>query len=453
MASKRDLVEAHSFNRRRLVTAFLSGAPGGREVEPVRYGRTLAGGIVLAALLVAGAAVAGVLKPAVGDGWRENGLVIAKDSGSRFVQYEGTLFPVINITSARLALAGQDQVKVSYVPDDVLVDEPKSQPVGIPGAPDYLTPASLLVQDRWSACTNEQGGLTVDVSDTPGARRSSQDSLLARDTKDRLWLVSGSRRYAVPAGRLGQSVLRGVGVGQDDPFPASDAWLQLVPEGTSLAPFTVPGSGSRFSGSTGVSGLDVVGTPVSVDGTGYVLGRRGLVQLSDFAYAVYTATSRLPEQQVDVGDVQSVPAQSASGVVPGDWPTELPDQTDDRRPCLQLVAGEDGATSTPVLAEATRDEARATGAQRLVRVEQGRGALVRSTTRSRASTNDTTFLVDSRGTRFAIGPKDQVPTVLRALGYESVEPIATPRAWVELFASGPELSLAAAVQAADGAKQ
>ncbi len=80
MASKRDLVEAHSFNRRRLVTAFLSGAPGGREVEPVRYGRTLAGGIVLAALLVAGAAVAGVLKPAVGDGWRENGLVIAKDS-------------------------------------------------------------------------------------------------------------------------------------------------------------------------------------------------------------------------------------------------------------------------------------------------------------------------------------------------------------------------------------
>jgi hypothetical protein len=114
------------------------------------------------------------------------------------------------------------------------------------------------------------------------------------------------------------------------------------------------------------------------------------------------------------------------------------------------VAGEDGATSTPVLAEATRDEARATGAQRLVRVEQGRGALVRSTTRSRASTNDTTFLVDSRGTRFAIGPKDQVPTVLRALGYESV---ATPRAWVELFSSGPELSLAAAVQAADGAKQ
>ena len=32
MATKKDLVEAYSFSRRRLVTAFLSGAPGGREV-------------------------------------------------------------------------------------------------------------------------------------------------------------------------------------------------------------------------------------------------------------------------------------------------------------------------------------------------------------------------------------------------------------------------------------
>ncbi len=53
MSSKKDLVEAHSFNRRRLITAFVSGAPGGREVEPVRYGRTLVGGLVLALLIVA----------------------------------------------------------------------------------------------------------------------------------------------------------------------------------------------------------------------------------------------------------------------------------------------------------------------------------------------------------------------------------------------------------------
>ncbi len=61
MGTQRDLVEAQSFNRRRLVTAFLSGAPGGRALEPARVGRTLVGGLVLAALLTAGAAVSGVL--------------------------------------------------------------------------------------------------------------------------------------------------------------------------------------------------------------------------------------------------------------------------------------------------------------------------------------------------------------------------------------------------------
>ena len=62
MGTQRDLVEAHSFNRRRLVTAFVSGAPGGREIEPTRPGRTIAAGLVLAVLLVAGAAVSGALQ-------------------------------------------------------------------------------------------------------------------------------------------------------------------------------------------------------------------------------------------------------------------------------------------------------------------------------------------------------------------------------------------------------
>ena len=59
MATKKDLVEAYSFSRRRLVTAFVSGAPGGREVEPSRPGRTIVGGIALAVLMIAGLAADG----------------------------------------------------------------------------------------------------------------------------------------------------------------------------------------------------------------------------------------------------------------------------------------------------------------------------------------------------------------------------------------------------------
>ena len=61
MATKRDLVEAHQFSRRRLITAFVSGAPGGREVEPARPGRALVGGLALALLVVAGGAVTGLI--------------------------------------------------------------------------------------------------------------------------------------------------------------------------------------------------------------------------------------------------------------------------------------------------------------------------------------------------------------------------------------------------------
>ena len=62
MATHRDLVDAQAFSRRRLVAAFVSGAPGGREVEPVRPGRVLIGGIALSMLLMAGAAIAGFLQ-------------------------------------------------------------------------------------------------------------------------------------------------------------------------------------------------------------------------------------------------------------------------------------------------------------------------------------------------------------------------------------------------------
>jgi tetrahydromethanopterin S-methyltransferase subunit C len=69
MVTQRDLVEANSFNRRRLVAAFLSGSTGGYDIEPIRPVRTLAAGFVLAVLLVAGSAVVRVLAPGLPDGW------------------------------------------------------------------------------------------------------------------------------------------------------------------------------------------------------------------------------------------------------------------------------------------------------------------------------------------------------------------------------------------------
>ena len=112
MSTKRDLVEAHAFSRRRLVTAFVSGAPGGREVEPNRPGRAIIGGVALAILLVAGAAIAGVFSPRTQANWRDAGIVIAKESGNNYVVIEnGDPLRPTDPVSARLIFGSTAEVR------------------------------------------------------------------------------------------------------------------------------------------------------------------------------------------------------------------------------------------------------------------------------------------------------------------------------------------------------
>ena len=52
MASKSELLQAQAFNRRRLQTAFTSGAPGGRELPPAKPLRGVVVSVALAILTV-----------------------------------------------------------------------------------------------------------------------------------------------------------------------------------------------------------------------------------------------------------------------------------------------------------------------------------------------------------------------------------------------------------------
>lgn len=66
MATGKDLVEAHSFSRRRLVAAFVSGAAAGPVAETPRAARPVVGGLALAGLLLAAVAVVRVLGGGIG---------------------------------------------------------------------------------------------------------------------------------------------------------------------------------------------------------------------------------------------------------------------------------------------------------------------------------------------------------------------------------------------------
>lgn len=433
MSSKKDLVEAHAFNRRRLATAFVSGAPGGREVEPVRLGRAVVGGVVLATMVVAGAAVAGFLKPTLPEDWKDQGLVIGKENGSRFVALDGELYPVINSTSARLLL---EDFEVTSVPVDKIAEESPGATIGIPGAPDVLPVPDQLVQTGWTACADIEGRTRLRIHEEPGARGVT-DALVVETTDGATFVVAGGHRYRVPE-QSHDSVLRAIGLDGQDPWRVSGLWLDLFAEGEPLGAFTVPGSGERAPARLDApDGLDTVGSVLRIDGEPYLLLEDGLKEMSQFSYALYRsggAGSRLPDGEVSTGETSGIP-EAPEDPVPAEWPTAVPDAFGGDHACA-LLDTEPDEDATVTLAEPTTEAAVPSddGAVLGVDVEPGHGALVR-TTGSGVEKVGTTYLVDASGVHYGVGDS----TDLARLGYADVAPVPVPLPWADLLASGPVL--------------
>jgi len=241
VASKRDLVEAHAFNRRRLVAAFVSGAPGGREVEPTRPARAVVVGAVLAVLVVGGAAIAGYLRPGLPAGWDQNTLVVARTSGARYVATGGVLYPVANTVSTRLLVPAQD-FKVVLAPDDKIALKKRGASIGIIGAPDALPARDALVQSGWTSCLDQSGGTRLRLSRAAGAAPApARSALLVRSGTD-LVVVSGGYRFRVSAVERA-ATLRALGLDAVTPVRAPGAWLDLFPVGQDLAPLQLAEAG------------------------------------------------------------------------------------------------------------------------------------------------------------------------------------------------------------------
>lgn len=453
MSSKRDLVEAHDYNRRRLITAFVSGAPGGREVEPVRYARALIGGVVLAGMVLAGAAVGGLIKPQLPDGWNDYGLVVNKDTGARYIALKDTLYPVINTTSGRLIASGEDgQVTINSVGGDQLDGMKIGSTIGIPGAPDALPPAGSLVQDGWVACTNEQGGLQVTVNDPGPATPVPDTALLVEAGLERgeRYLISGTRRYPV-SGRNIDNTLRTLGL-PTNPFKAPGNWVNLPEAGPEIVPFEVPGQGERVE--TGVPGLDRAGVPVTQGGRYYILTSRGgeaaLMAVSEFAYAVYTSGgpgAQFEPQSPAPGElrrIESIQPPSELASIFAEWPQARPEAYNESSPCLMLRDRGDFTETT--LATPTSADAVPEGAATGVRVQEGRGAVVQESSANVRSEGGDVILIDSTGTRFSMDDDARA-----RLGYGSVSVPAVSQGWTLLFEDGPALSRtqAARLAAAD----
>jgi hypothetical protein len=454
MATKKDLVEAHAFSRRRLVTAFVSGAPGGREVEPVRPGRVLIGGVALSVLLLAGAAIAGFLLGRPPAQWLEApSFVISKDTGEQYVVLRGGDDPLLqrvpNYVSAQL-LIGDAELTPFTVRDKYIRTVQLGEDLGIEGAPAGLPAVDELVDDGWTACTGAGVGIKVAVQRTPAVEDLVGSAFLV-SSGGQEWLVAtappvGSRqgsayRFPMPEDSTMASTLGNkLGFGAS-PTEVDEEWLNLFRPGAPLeaASYGVAGKGRPVPYAdtrADLSRFRVGDLLQSSAGPYYLLGDEKPQRLSDFAGMVYDVVGE-PVTQVD----DDLFADFGDPTYPGEWPASVPAAVSGGAMCGVLHPAADGAAEISLATNPTgaADPAGVRAGRHEVDVEPSAGAFVLSGSGEPAD-EGSPYVIDTKGEKYALHGS----LVPQYIGYGDVDPPLVPSAWLEFFETGVPLSTNAA---------
>lgn len=469
MSTKKDLVEAYAFSRRRLVTAFVSGAPGGREVEPARPGRTVVAGVAIAVLLLAGAAIAGVFDNRDPVDWDESGLIVDADSGALYVVLEDDipgfteprLRSVVNVTSAQLIL-GHD-AEAQEVSGEEIGGRQKGPPVGIIDAPATVPSAADLMNSGWTSCTGEGYGVRTHVGAEPQVMPAPEAGLVVATGRQSYLIATGpsvgetpetARSYLLP--RSPDSLLRDLGVDLErDAVPVSEQWLALFPTGAPLDEdgLAIEGAGERLPG--GIADEYPARTRigdyyVDDDGRAYVITGDGALEIGEFGLEVlvhatpggHRPQARSPET-VDLTFADEDPEATF-------WPAsgDLADVTDEGEEVCAVLRAEAGAPPAVEIGIDPADEVSAAAAAAEegeagvedVTVASGSGAVVRRGGWTTAEAG-AAFLVDDRATAYRLRGDLEIDN----LGYDDVDQVVVPDVWLELFHEGPELSQDAAL--------
>jgi ESX secretion system ATPase EccB len=453
VATKKDLVEAYSFSRRRLVTAFLSGAPGGREVEPSRPGRTVVGGVALSVLLIAGAAIASVLASRTEEDWNKVGLIYNRDVPATYVILEEddppTLIPVINITSAQLIL-GAD-VKSTAVDQEIIDEQTPGVPIGILGAPTTLPRPELFIESGWTACTDADVGVAVEVTESKHVT-VEENSAIVVHSADAYWLIGRSSaedadrrayRYLIPDGTEDALLYDDFGLtSRAEAINVPSNWLALFPEGGEVggAGFNFPDGGQPLADPP-VADARVGDYAVAGD-QAVVFTNQGVEPLDPFSLAVLK-NSKFKRHRPTLLDVP-LPgsAYQPRSYLPSHWPTALP-TTLNSPPCARLDVDADHIPYVELGGDpegaAAADESIPAGENK-VTIDRGHGAFVRVGDWDE-QTSGSAFVIDPRGKAFGLVGA----LTLDKLGYDSTPEPLIPDSWLDLFGRGVSLSTSAAL--------
>jgi type VII secretion protein EccB len=435
MATKKDLIEAQGFSRRRLLSAFTSGAPGGKELEPAAPLRAVLAGVVLSAMIILAGVFYGLLRPGLPTGWENNTLVLVKDSGARYITIDSVLYPVINTASARL-LMPSGKFSVITTDRDTLDGIEIGPTIGILGGPDDIPAPRALINDGWAACVTPDGGTTLSLPSNRLVTPVTEASVVELD--DRLYVIAGNLRYEVAANDA-DAVLRSVGLNAGSAVPVDSRWLNLFDEGTPLAPLVVSNAGDTLSGTELTIGAVLHPEGATADTRYLVTDAGDLAQLTPLAYQLYLLGSGAflgGERDVSPAQVAALSSADQAGGI--DWPTEPLVSVDrDVASCAVLQHDDAGQPQTSFATLVDQDDLGEAG----VDVSVGGGALIR-VGGSSASDAGLVYLVDESGTAYPVPGADA--DIIGRLGYDLDDVDLVPGSWLQFLAAGPELTEGAA---------
>jgi len=500
MASRRDELNAYTFAKKRLVSAFIQPTPSGTEEGAPRPLRAALPGMVVGVVILAGFGAWGMFKPKAPAGWDNPGekVIIGSESTTRYVVLETRgkkqLHPVLNLASAKLLL---DPSKFGIVKvDEKVLDSgriPHGATLGIPYAPDRLPAAEEATKaKRWAVCTQPgDGGAQKAVFVLADRERDRVEGKNRLRGGDVMYVRSGSELHIVD--RKGtaypieddETLLRTV-VGSTKPQDVTRDWLRTLGTGDAIR---FPGAPENIGQPAGAPGsLEAEANRIGMvlrasTGTGqqhYVVLDGRVRPITDFMAQLLLNSPEFTQlgqqgqaRRVSAGAIRIRPDDTFYGGSLN-WPQEeartVNLDNSGRNTLCNVLREVDEKKGTTRLSTWAGDDYPATlpnGATSAY-VTPGSGLLFRQI-KGHDTASGGVFLLTDTGLRYAVqantdsgqdeseigtdGRKKTEEETLQEgneaqikLGYQNAKPVPVPATWSGILPTGPRLSTSAARQ-------
>lgn len=437
---------------------------------------TLALGGLGGVLIVGAAFIMSLLNPKPNNSVSE---IMASRSGGLFVQFNDQLHPVYNLASARLIVGKPADAKI--VADDVLSRIPPGVPMGIPNAPNILTPREDPVA-TWTVCDWHDSAVPLslikggDITTTViagadllegGSPLGDDRAMLVRPVEkmDELWLVYRDTRALVGRNDFAAQAALGLTPAHiASATTVSTALLSAIPPAPVL---TAPQLESRGQLSPAVEGAsigDILTTGTATGGRAYYLvGRTGLQMIGPVLAQMMINTGSAQKLIGDPAQIQSLPRVTV--VDDSRFPSKVPTLISDPALCWQWSKSNEELSARTQIISAPQTPVSEVGRRVAVRMLPNNGTQPRATQTITApakgwyvrvtGNSDTSvakeqvFWIDPSGASYPIDAvvpdgsnKVEIsfdPTV-NALGLNVMWPTPIPAAVSTLYTPGPTLS-------------